>query len=127
MLFIRGLGLGIYADVNVQLNIDLDALLEEDVGFAVPVGEVRLICFSKHGVPFLFVLSLFLTRRNNNCVSILCYFYYSLEEIPFITRAIETVVNQIRNRMTSVDLDTMLFPIVVLQHSHFWDWFLCIR
>ena len=40
---------------------------------------------------------------------------------PFIARAIELVVNQIRNRMTSVDLDNMLCPDVVLQHSHFWD------
>jgi hypothetical protein len=38
VLLIRG---GIYADVDVQLNMDLDALLEGDIGFAVPIDAVR--------------------------------------------------------------------------------------
>lgn len=98
VLLIRG---GIYADVDVQLNMDLDALLEGDIGFAVPIDAPGR------------------DSENGSCV------WNGLVAAspghPFIARAIELVVNQIRNRMTSVDLDNMLCPDVVLQHSHFWD------
>ena len=40
---------------------------------------------------------------------------------PFIAKALETIVNQIRNRFTGVDIDDMLCPGVALDHSHSWD------
>ncbi len=40
---------------------------------------------------------------------------------PFIAKAIEIIVNQIRNRFTGVDIDNMLCPRVALDHSHAWD------
>ena len=40
---------------------------------------------------------------------------------PFIAKAIEIIVNQIRNRFTGVDIDNMLCPGVALDHSHAWD------
>ncbi len=43
ILFIHG---GIYADVDVLLSTDLDKLLEDDIGFVVPVDEVRRHSFS---------------------------------------------------------------------------------
>jgi len=41
ILLIHG---GIYADVDVLLSVDLDKLVENDVGFMVPVDEVKF-CF----------------------------------------------------------------------------------
>lgn len=38
VLLIHG---GIYADVDVLLSTDLDKLVEDDIGFMVPVDEVR--------------------------------------------------------------------------------------
>ena len=40
---------------------------------------------------------------------------------PFIAKALEIIVNQIRNRFTSVDIDDMLCPGVALDHAHSWD------
>ncbi len=40
---------------------------------------------------------------------------------PFIAKALEKIVNQIRNRFTGVDIDDMLCPGVALDHSHSWD------
>lgn len=40
---------------------------------------------------------------------------------PFIAKAIEMIVNQIRNRFTAVDIDNMLCPGAALDHSHAWD------
>jgi hypothetical protein len=40
---------------------------------------------------------------------------------PFIAKALEMIVNQIRNRFTGVDIDNMLCPNVALDHSHSWD------
>ncbi len=40
---------------------------------------------------------------------------------PFIAKAIEMVVNLIRNRYTGVDIDDMLCPSPNLEHSHSWD------
>jgi hypothetical protein len=40
---------------------------------------------------------------------------------PFIAKAIEMVVNVIRNRYTGVDIDAMLCPNPNLDHSHHWD------
>lgn len=40
---------------------------------------------------------------------------------PFVAKTIELVVNNIRNRFTSVDYDDMLCPDPVLSASHLWD------
>jgi len=98
VLFIHG---GIYADVDVLLSTDLDKLLEGDIGFVVPVDEPG-------------------RAEGSGC----CLWNGLLAVAPghpFIAKAIEMVVNLIRNRYTGVDIDDMLCPSPNLEHSHSWD------
>jgi mannosyltransferase OCH1-like enzyme len=57
VLLIRG---GIYADVDVLLSTDLDKLLQNDIGFMVPVDEVSFVRLIQRGI-FLLLSILSLT------------------------------------------------------------------
>ena len=95
VLLIKG---GIYADMDVLLESDPDAMVSGDVGFMVPMDSPG----TKIG------------RRS--CL------WNGLMAVspghPLLARTIEIVVNNIRNRFTSVDYDDMLCPNPVFQISH---------
>jgi len=98
VLLIRG---GVYADVDVLLSADLNKLVENDVGFMVPVDSPG--------------------RDEGSGSCVWNGFLAAAPGHPFIAKAIEMAVNVIRNRYTSVDIDGMLCPNVNLDHSHHWD------
>jgi len=87
--------------VDVELTIDLDLLLGDDIGFVIPVDEPG--------------------REYGNGSCLWNGFMAASPGHPFIAKALEMVVNNIRNRFTAVDLDDMLCPNVSLDHSHSWD------
>jgi hypothetical protein len=87
VLLIHG---GIYADVDVLLSTDLDKLMENDIGFMVPVDE---------------------PGRSTGAGSCLWNgFLAAAPGHPIIAKTIEMVVNNVRNRYTAVDIDNMLCP-----------------
>jgi len=87
VLFIFG---GVYSDVDVMLSADLDVLIEDNIGFMVPVDE---------------------PGRSTNAGSCLWNgFLAASPGHPFLARTIQSVVNNVRNRATSVDIDDMLCP-----------------
>ena len=95
VLLIRG---GVYADMDVLLTTQLDSLLEGNVGFMVPMDEPGI----KVGHRSCLWNGLLAVAPGH----------------PFLARTIEMVVNNIRNRYTSVDYDDMLCPNPVLSVSH---------
>ena len=95
VLLIRG---GVYADMDVLLETNLDDAVSDDVGFMTPIDEPG----SEVG------------RRSclwNGLIA-------SAPGHPYLARTIQIVVNNIRNRYTSVDYDDMLCPDPVLSVSH---------
>lgn len=97
VLLIHG---GIYADVDVMLNLDLNKI-DDDIGFIVPVDE---------------------PGRSEGVGSCLWNgFIAAAPGHPFIAKVIEMVINIVRNRYTAVDIDDMLCPRPNLGHSHDWD------
>jgi hypothetical protein len=98
VLLIRG---GVYADVDVLLESNLDEAIANDVGFMTPIdtpgAEVQHQSCLWNG------------------------FIASAPGHPFLVRTIEIVVNNIRNRFTSVDYDDMLCPNPILSVSHTLD------
>jgi hypothetical protein len=104
---------GIYVDVDVLLSTDLDTLLEDDIGFMVPVDEVRIIWFiCKFEICANNLNSAFMQPgRSTGAGS--CLWNGLLAAAPghpIIAKTIEMVVNTIRNRYTAVDIDNMLCP-----------------
>ena len=89
---------GVYADMDVLLSTSLDTLLEGDVGFMVPIDSPGS------------------TVDARSCL------WNGLLAVapghPFLAKTIEMVVNNIRNRYTSVDYDDMLCPDPSLSVSH---------
>jgi hypothetical protein len=97
VLLIHG---GIYADVDVMLNLDLNKI-DENIGFIVPVDE---------------------PGRSEGTGSCLWNgFIAAAPGHPFMAKVIEMVINIVRNRYTAVDIDDMLCPNPNLGHSHDWD------
>jgi hypothetical protein len=95
VLLIEG---GVYADMDLLLESNLDAVLEPDVGFFVPIDEPG------SGIG----------HRS-------CLWNGWLAVAPghaVLAQTIEWVVNHIRNRFTSVDYDDFLCPNPVLSVSH---------
>lgn len=95
VLLIRG---GVYADMDVLLESNLDDVVANDVGFMTPIDEPGI----KVG------------RRSclwNGLIAV-------APGHPFLAKTIELVVNNIRNRFTSVDYDDMLCPDPVIHVSH---------
>lgn len=95
VLLIRG---GVYADMDILLESNLDEAIDGSIGFMVPQdspGE---------------------TIGHRSCL------WNGLMSVspghPFLAQTIQNVVNNVRNRFTSVDYDDMLCPNPVLSVSH---------
>lgn len=82
VLLIHG---GVYADVDIQLESALDLAIGRDIGFMVPIDEP--------GTPV------------NHQMCLWNGFIAAAPGHPFLAKAIETIVNQVRNRFTCVDMD----------------------
>ena len=95
VLLIKG---GIYADMDVMLEINLDAAVPPDVGFMVPVDAPG--------------------SKPDHRMCLWNGFIASAPAHPFLARAIQHVVNNIRNRFTVVDYDQLLCPNPELSVPH---------
>lgn len=95
VLLIRG---GVYADMDIILSSRLDSILQDDIGFLTAQDEPGE------------------DIGHRSCLwnGLMA----SAPGHPFLMRTIEYVVNNIRNRFTSVDYDDMLCPDPVLSVSH---------
>jgi hypothetical protein len=89
---------GIYADMDVMLESNLDAAVPADVGFMTPVDAPG--------------------TRPDRRMCLWNGFIASAPAHPFLSRAIEHVVNNIRNRYTVVDYDHMMCPNPELSVVH---------
>lgn len=98
VLLIHG---GVYADVDVLLESNLDELLWGNVGFMVPLDEPG----DQRGHQYCFWNGLLATTPGH----------------PFVAKAIEMVVNHVRNRFTVVDVDDTMCPNPDLQVTHMYD------
>jgi len=87
VLLIQG---GVYADMDVMLESHLDAAIPPDVGFMVPVDAPGI--------------------KPDHRMCLWNGFIASAPAHPYLARAIERVVNNIRNRFTVVDYDWMMCP-----------------
>ena len=92
---------GVYADVDIQLESVLDISIPPDVGFMVPVDEP--------GKPVHKQMCVW-----NGLIA-------AAPGHPFLAKAIETVVNQVRNRFTAVDVDATFCPDPELSVMHAYD------
>eukprot|EP00547_Thalassionema_nitzschioides_P002042 CAMPEP_0194206944 /NCGR_PEP_ID=MMETSP0156-20130528/5845_1 /TAXON_ID=33649 /ORGANISM="Thalassionema nitzschioides, Strain L26-B" /LENGTH=696 /DNA_ID=CAMNT_0038933603 /DNA_START=137 /DNA_END=2227 /DNA_ORIENTATION=- len=92
---------GVYADMDVMLESNLDAAISPDVGFMVPVDEPGKLVDKR------------MCLWNG--------FIVAAPGHPFLAKAIETVVNNIRNRFTSVDVDATFCPDPELSILHAFD------
>ncbi|KAL7578974.1 hypothetical protein ACA910_019021 [Epithemia clementina (nom. ined.)] len=92
---------GVYADVDIILESNLDASVPPDAGFVVPVDEPGI------------------EAKLRMCVW--NGFIATAPAHPFLAQVIETVVNQVRNRYTSVDVDATFCPDPELSVLHAFD------
>jgi Glycosyltransferase sugar-binding region containing DXD motif len=92
---------GVYADVDIMLESSLDHAIGPDVGFMVPQDEP--------GTPIGKRMCLW-----NGMIA-------AAPGHPFLAKVIETVVNNVRNRFTSVDNDAMFCPDPELSILHAFD------
>jgi len=81
---------GVYADIDVVLESNLDAAIPPDIGFMVSTDGVGI--------------------NLNKRMCLWNGFIASSPAHPYLTRAIAHAVNNIRNRFTVVDYDRMLCP-----------------
>lgn len=98
VLLIRG---GVYADVDVLIETNLDDAIANDVGFMTPMDEPGK------------------DVGHQSCLW--NGFIASAPGHPFLARTIEIVVNNIRNRFTLVDYDDMLCPNPILSVTRTFD------
>ena len=91
---------GVYADMDVLLESSLDSVIEPDVGFMVPYDTPGR---NEHVGKGHCVWSTFLASAPGH---------------PFLVKAIETAVNQIRNRQTILDIDVSYCPAPELSVMH---------
>jgi len=95
VLLIRG---GVYSDMDVMLQSNLDDTVADDVGFLTPIDQPGIEVGHR-------------SCLWNGLIA-------SSPGHPFLARTIEIVVNNIRNRFTAVDYDDMLCPNPILSVSH---------
>jgi hypothetical protein len=98
VLLIQG---GVYADVDIMLEASLDQAIPENVGFVVPVDEPGM--------------------EANRRMCVWNGLIGAAPGHPILAQAIETVVNQVRNRFTSVDVDATFCPEPELSVLHSFD------
>mmetsp|Transcript_23502 Transcript_23502/g.31134 ORF Transcript_23502/g.31134 Transcript_23502/m.31134 type:complete len:485 (-) Transcript_23502:729-2183(-) len=92
---------GVYADMDVLLEANLDAVISADAGFIVPVDQPGIE--ANHRICLW-----------NGLIAV-------APGHPFLAKVIEVVVNNIRNRFTSVDYDNLLCPEPELSVLHRYD------
>jgi Glycosyltransferase sugar-binding region containing DXD motif len=92
---------GLYVDVDIMLESFLDNSIPANVGFLTPMDEPGV------GVNRRFCVW-------NGLIA-------SAPGHPFLAKAIETVVNQVRNRFTSVDVDARFCPNQEMSILHSFD------
>ena len=95
VLLIKG---GIYSDMDIMLESNLDAAVPPDVGFMVPVDEPG----SKHDHRMCLWNGMIAAAPAH----------------PYLVRVIDRVVHNIRNRFTVVDYDQMMCDNPELSVSH---------
>lgn len=95
VLLING---GVYADMDVLLEANLDSAIPQDMGFMTPIDGPGTEVGHRHCLW-------------NGLLAV-------APGHPILARVIELVVNNIRNRFTGVDYDDMLCPNPVLSVSH---------
>ena len=98
VLLIHG---GVYADVDIHLESTLDFSIPPDIGFMVPIDEP--------GKPV------------DRQMCLWNGFIAAAPGHPILVKAIETVVNHVRNRFTSVDMDATFCPDPELSVLHAYD------
>lgn len=98
VLFIYG---GVYSDVDVLLETNLDVAIPRDVGFMIP-----------HDMPGFKV---------DRVMCLWNGFIAAAPGHPFLAQTIQTVVNNVRNRFTGLDYDNMLCPNPELSILHSFD------
>jgi len=87
VLFITG---GVYADVDVLLESKLDLAIDNDVGFIAPLDSPG--------------------KESGHQICLWNGLLGSAPGHPFLAAVIETVVNNVRNRFTSVDVMHSMCP-----------------
>jgi hypothetical protein len=124
---------GIYADVDIQLQSNLDITVAPDVGFMAPFDQVS---YTKYGKVFIslvrvliktllsFFLSFFSRQPGVHAGHRMCLWNGLMAAAPghpFIAKVVERVVNTVRNRYTSVDMDNLFCPNPELSVLHAYD------
>lgn len=89
---------GVYADMDILLESNLDESVHPTVGFMVPQDSPGMTIGHRHCLW-------------NGLMA-------AAPGHPFLAKTVENVVNNVRNRFTSVDYDDMLCPNPVLAVSH---------
>lgn len=89
---------GVYADMDIMLESNLDELIPPSVGFMTPQDTPGMTLGHRHCL-----WNGFLAAAPGH---------------PFMAQTVQNVVNHARNRYTSVDYDDMLCPNPVLSVSH---------
>lgn len=92
---------GLYADVDVLLETNLDAAVAPDVGFVAPMDEPGTTLGER-----MCLWNGFLAAEPGH---------------PALAKAVETIVNQVRNRFTSVDVAASFCPGPELSILHRYD------
>jgi Glycosyl transferase family 90/Glycosyltransferase sugar-binding region containing DXD motif len=97
VLLIHG---GVYADIDVMLQSNLDIVIEPDMGFMVPLDQPGIY--------------------TGDQMCLWNGFMAAAPGHPFLAKAIETVVNQVRGRFTGVDIANSFCPNpeLSLLHAH---------
>lgn len=98
VLLIHG---GIYADMDVLLESNLDSIIKPHIGFITPLDDPG--------------------RKVQHRSCLWNGFLGVTPGHPIIAKTIQQVVNNIRNRFTSLDYDDMLCPNPILSVSHSMD------
>jgi hypothetical protein len=91
---------GIYADIDVMLDSTLDIAIAADVGFMVPIDKPK----TRSGAQTCLWNGLLASSPGH----------------PFLAKALETAVNTVRNRFTTVDMAHSLCPRPDLLIVHKW-------
>ena len=89
---------GIYADMDILLESNLDEVIQPTVGFMTPQDSPGMTIGHRHCLW-------------NGLMA-------AAPGHPFLAQTVQNVVNNVRNRFTNVDYDDMLCPDPVLAVSH---------
>jgi hypothetical protein len=117
---------GLYADVDIQLQSNLDITVPPDVGFMAPFDQVSypkpesLHCDDESTYENL-SLSFQPGVHAGHRMCLWNGLMAAAPGHPFIAKVVERVVNTVRNRYTSVDMDNLFCPNPELSVLHAYD------